>query len=138
MRNPALAAAKWAKPGLPRGVGRDGFGAAARGGDRTRHRRDLARGPAGDEDLVACRGEPPAKGGAQPALDADADDDGGDPVHGQAVALRQLWSLAWREAQTATFADAFRVIAVGFLVATLMVTLMRKVAPRPAPPADAH
>ncbi len=63
---------------------------------------------------------------------------GGDPVHGQAAALRQLWSLAWREAQTATFADAFRVIAVGFLVATLMVSLMRKVAPRQAPPADAH
>jgi DHA2 family multidrug resistance protein len=62
----------------------------------------------------------------------------GDPVHGHAAALRQLWSLAWREAQTATFADAFRVIAVGLLIATLMVPLMRKVAPRKAPPADAH
>jgi DHA2 family multidrug resistance protein len=63
----------------------------------------------------------------------------GDAVHGQAAALRQLWALAWREAQTATFADAFRIIAAGFLIATLMVPLMRKTAPRrAAPPADAH
>ena len=27
---------------------------------------------------------------------------GGDVVHGQAAALKQLWSLAWREAQTQT------------------------------------
>src|SRR5262249_55359161 len=63
----------------------------------------------------------------------------GDPVHGQAAALRQLWSLAWREAETATFADAFRVIAAGVLLATLMVPLMRKGAPRRTPPpADAQ
>ena len=57
---------------------------------------------------------------------------------GKAAALRQLWALAWREAQTATFADAFRIIAVGFVIATLMVPLMRKTAPRRAPPVDAH
>ena len=28
-------------------------------------------------------------------------------VHGHAVALKQLWSLTWREAQVQTFADAF-------------------------------
>ena len=64
---------------------------------------------------------------------------GGDAVHGHASALKRLWSLTWREAQTQTFADAFLVIAVCFLVATLMVPLMRKVAPPAAPPsADAH
>jgi DHA2 family multidrug resistance protein len=63
---------------------------------------------------------------------------GGDVVHAHASALKQLWSLTWREAQTQTFADAFLVIAACFLVATLMVPLMRKVAPPAVPSADAH
>jgi MFS transporter, DHA2 family, multidrug resistance protein len=63
---------------------------------------------------------------------------GGDAVHGHVSALKQLWSLTWREAQTQTFADAFLVIAVCFLVATLMVPLMRKVVPPTAPSGDAH
>jgi DHA2 family multidrug resistance protein len=62
---------------------------------------------------------------------------GGDAVHSHASALKHLWSLTWREAQTQTFADAFLVIAACFVVATLMVPLMRRVVP-PAAPADAH
>lgn len=63
---------------------------------------------------------------------------GGDLMHGQAMALKQLWSLTWREAQVQTFADAFRVIAVCFVIATVIVPLLRKVAPPTAPSADAH
>ena len=63
---------------------------------------------------------------------------GEDVVHGQAAALKQLWSLAWREAQTQTYADAFLAMAACFAVATAMVPLMRKVAPPPAPAANAH
>jgi DHA2 family multidrug resistance protein len=59
-------------------------------------------------------------------------------LDGPATALRHLWSLAFREAQTETFADVFFVILACFFLATLMVPLMRKVAPRPRGPADAH
>ena len=63
---------------------------------------------------------------------------GGDLLHGQAVALKQLWSLTWREAQVQTFADAFLVIGVCLTIATLLVPLMKKVAPTATPPAEAH
>jgi MFS transporter, DHA2 family, multidrug resistance protein len=63
---------------------------------------------------------------------------GGDAWSGQTAALKQLWALTWREAQVQTFADAFLIIFVCFVVATAMVPLMRKVAPPKAPPADAH
>ena len=63
---------------------------------------------------------------------------GGDAVHGHAAALRQLWSLTLREAQTQTFADAFFVIMLCFALATVMVPLMRKVAMQAAPSRDAH
>jgi DHA2 family multidrug resistance protein len=63
---------------------------------------------------------------------------GGDAIHGHAEALKQLWSLTWREAQVQTFADAFLVIAACFVVATLLVPLMKKIAAPAAPPADAH
>jgi len=62
----------------------------------------------------------------------------GDAAHGQAAALKQLWALTWREAQVQTYADAFLLIMLCFAIATAMVPLMRKVAPRQAPPADAH
>jgi MFS transporter, DHA2 family, multidrug resistance protein len=62
----------------------------------------------------------------------------GDAAHGQAAALKQLWALTWREAQVQTYADAFLLIMLCFVIATAMVPLMRKVAPRQAPPADAH
>jgi DHA2 family multidrug resistance protein len=56
---------------------------------------------------------------------------------GHVVALKRLWALTMREAQTQTFADAFFVITLCFVVATAMVPLMRKVA-LVAKPADAH
>jgi DHA2 family multidrug resistance protein len=46
---------------------------------------------------------------------------------GHTAALKQLWHLAYREAATLAYADAFRVIMVAFIAATLMVPLMRNV-----------
>jgi DHA2 family multidrug resistance protein len=63
---------------------------------------------------------------------------GGDAVAGHAAALRQLWALTWREAQTLTYADAFLALAVCLVLATVMVPLMRKVGAPAKPPADAH
>jgi DHA2 family multidrug resistance protein len=48
---------------------------------------------------------------------------------GDRAALHQLWNLAYREASTLAFADAFRAIMLAFVVATLLVPLMRKVTP---------
>ena len=48
---------------------------------------------------------------------------------GIAAALSQLWHLAYREASTLAYADAFRAIMIAFVVATLFVPLLRKVAP---------
>ncbi|AJP59654.2 EmrB/QacA family drug resistance transporter [Pandoraea vervacti] len=61
-----------------------------------------------------------------------------DALDAQAAALRQLWLLTLREAQTITFGDIFGGLGVIFLFVTLMVPLMRKVAPPKAPSADAH
>jgi MFS transporter, DHA2 family, multidrug resistance protein len=63
---------------------------------------------------------------------------GGDAVQGHAAALKLLWSLAMREAQTQTYADAFFVIMLCFVIATVMAPLMRKIAALPGPSADAH
>ncbi|WNL44398.1 DHA2 family efflux MFS transporter permease subunit [Dyella sp. BiH032] len=54
------------------------------------------------------------------------------------VALKQLWLLTFREAQTLTYADAFFCILLCFVLATAMVPLMRKVQPPTGPSADAH
>ncbi|MET0256204.1 MAG: DHA2 family efflux MFS transporter permease subunit [Luteibacter sp.] len=54
------------------------------------------------------------------------------------VALRQLWQLTLREAQTLTYSDAFLSIMVCFVIATVMVPLMRKVQPPQGPSPDAH
>ena len=51
----------------------------------------------------------------------------GSPGAGGDAALKQLWHLAWREAST-----------LAFVVATLLVPLLRKVAVPKAPPAGAH
>ncbi|MFZ6049784.1 DHA2 family efflux MFS transporter permease subunit [Pseudomonas sp. CR3202] len=53
-------------------------------------------------------------------------------------ALRQLWNLASREAQTLTYADSFLIIGVCFVAALVLIPLMHKVAPPSQPPADAH
>ena len=63
---------------------------------------------------------------------------GGDAALGHAIALRELWSLTMREAQTETYADAFLALMLCLGIAAAMVPLMRKVAPPKAPPADAH
>jgi DHA2 family multidrug resistance protein len=58
---------------------------------------------------------------------------------GHLAALERLWHLAYREASTLAFADAFRTIMLAFVIATLLVPLMRQVAPpTPAAAAAAH
>jgi len=63
---------------------------------------------------------------------------GADAASAQAGAVRQLWSLTFREAQTQTFGDTFLLVMAAFIIATAMVPLMRKVTPPKAPSADAH
>jgi MFS transporter, DHA2 family, multidrug resistance protein len=53
----------------------------------------------------------------------------GDPVGAQTAALKQLWLLAYREAQVQAFADAYLAIAVCFALSVIMVPLLRKVTP---------
>jgi DHA2 family multidrug resistance protein len=62
----------------------------------------------------------------------------GDVVRGQAAALKALWSLTLREAQTQTYADAFLVVMVCFAAVTFLVPLLRKVGAPTQPSADAH
>ena len=54
------------------------------------------------------------------------------------AALRQLWSLTYREALTMTFSDAFLLVMVCFVAALLFVPLLRRITPPSAPSADAH
>ena len=51
----------------------------------------------------------------------------GDPMAGQAAALKKLWGLAYQEAQVQAFADAYLIIAVCFVVSAMMVPFMRGV-----------
>jgi len=51
---------------------------------------------------------------------------------GHVAALKELWRLAYREASTLAFADAFHAIMVAFIAATLLVPLLRQVAPAKA------
>jgi DHA2 family multidrug resistance protein len=58
---------------------------------------------------------------------------------GHTAALEQLWHLAYREASTLAFADAFRAIMVAFVLATLLVPLLRGVvAPKQPAPSGGH
>jgi MFS transporter, DHA2 family, multidrug resistance protein len=57
---------------------------------------------------------------------------------GHVSALKELWLLAYREASTLAYADAFRAIMAAFVVATLLVPLLRNVAPGKAPAAASH
>jgi DHA2 family multidrug resistance protein len=56
---------------------------------------------------------------------------------GHAAGLHQLWQLAYREAATLAYADAFRVLMFGCFAAALIVPFMKKIAPAPAA-AGAH
>ena len=62
----------------------------------------------------------------------------GDAARAHAGVIKQLWFVTLREAETQAFSDAFAVIALCFVIATVMVPLMRKVAPPRAPAGDAH
>ena len=62
----------------------------------------------------------------------------GGPVIGHQAALEQLWHLAYREASTLAYADAFRAIMLAFVAATLLVPFLRKVAAPKTAAADAH
>ncbi|WP_368735938.1 DHA2 family efflux MFS transporter permease subunit [Pseudomonas sp. 30_B] len=53
-------------------------------------------------------------------------------------ALRQLWNLTYREAQTMTFGDAFLLIGACFAITLVLIPLMHKIAAPPQPSADAH
>jgi DHA2 family multidrug resistance protein len=57
---------------------------------------------------------------------------------GHVAALKLLWNLAYREASTMAYADAFRAVAIMCLIATFLVPMMRKVVQTPGPQADAH
>jgi DHA2 family multidrug resistance protein len=62
----------------------------------------------------------------------------GSPVAGRVAAIRELFQLAYREAETMSYADAFRAIMLAFAIATCLVPFLRKVAPPAAPSAGAH
>jgi MFS transporter, DHA2 family, multidrug resistance protein len=63
----------------------------------------------------------------------------GDSAISQAVALKKLWLLAYREAQVMAFADAYLAIAVCFVFSAAVVPLMRGVAqPRKPPQSASH
>ena len=62
----------------------------------------------------------------------------GSPQAGHAAALRQLYDLAYREAATMAYADAYSAIMVAFVMATLLVPLMRKVDQAETQRLDAH
>jgi DHA2 family multidrug resistance protein len=61
----------------------------------------------------------------------------GSAVAGQQAALRQLWTMAYQQAETLAYADAFRAVMLAFILATCLMPLMRRVAP-PAAPASGH
>lgn len=58
------------------------------------------------------------------------------PSAGHEATLRQLWNLAYREAATMAYSDAFLTMMVACLGAACLVPLLKKVAPAPAPAAD--
>ncbi len=57
---------------------------------------------------------------------------------GHVAALKELWLLAYREASTLAYADAFRAVMVAFIAATLLVPLLRQVGPATTPPEPSH
>jgi len=57
---------------------------------------------------------------------------------GHLAALEQLHDIAYREAATMAYADAFRTIMLAFLITTPLVLLLRKVDPPKAPATDGH
>lgn len=62
----------------------------------------------------------------------------GDQAHATTVALMQLRQLAYREASTMAYADAFLVILVAFAIAVVLVPLLRKVVPQGSGAVSGH
>jgi MFS transporter, DHA2 family, multidrug resistance protein len=82
----------------------------------------------------------PANAPMQRLLDAVTQRYGALPASfaaGHAAALKQLWQLAYREASTLAYADAFRAIMAAFVIGTILVPLLRNVVPA-ALPSNAH
>ncbi len=80
----------------------------------------------------------PANGAAMQYVDRLAQHFGASGDAGHAAALQQLWHLAYREAATLAYADAFRVLMFGCFAAALIIPLMKKVVAAPPAAADAH
>jgi len=83
----------------------------------------------------------PANGASQhliTSMSAKLGDVLGSATAGHAAALEQLRALAYREASTMAYADAFRAMMVVCLAAACLVPLMKSVAPRSTPSANAH
>jgi DHA2 family multidrug resistance protein len=57
---------------------------------------------------------------------------------GHLAALEQLRAIAYREASTMAYADAFRTITLAFVVTAPLALLLRKVAAPKAPAAEGH
>ncbi len=57
---------------------------------------------------------------------------------GHAAALKMLHDIAYREAATMAYADAFSAIMAAFAIATALVPFLRKVAPPKTPAVDSH
>ena len=57
---------------------------------------------------------------------------------GHVAALAQLRALAYREASTMAYADAFRAVMLAFVIATPLVLLMLKVSAPATPVTDSH
>src|ERR1700752_2572960 len=62
----------------------------------------------------------------------------GSPEAGHLAAVKTLWQLAYREASTLAYADAFRAIMVAFVIATLLVPLLRNVTTGSASASASH
>jgi MFS transporter, DHA2 family, multidrug resistance protein len=62
----------------------------------------------------------------------------GSPEAGHLGAVKTLWQLAYREASTLAYADAFRAIMVAFVIATLLVPLLRNVSTGSASASASH
>jgi MFS transporter, DHA2 family, multidrug resistance protein len=62
----------------------------------------------------------------------------GSPEAGHLSAVKTLWQLAYREASTLAYADAFRAIMVAFVIATLLVPLLRNVTTGSASASASH
>jgi DHA2 family multidrug resistance protein len=62
----------------------------------------------------------------------------GSTVAGHETAIKELWLMAYAQAETLSYADAFRTIMAAFVIATCMVPFLKKVATPATPSRPAH